>query len=75
MVKALCINSKNLILPKDSSLLTEGKFYSVVQNIENTILVVVDDTGQMGSYSIDRFKLAEQLRDEKLEQLGIYSIT
>lgn len=75
MVKAFCINSKNLILPKDSSLLTKGKFYSVVENIEDTMLVVIDDTGQMGSYNIDRFKLPEQLRDEKLEQLGIYSIT
>lgn len=75
MVKAFCINSKNLILPKDSPLLTEGKFYSVVENIEGTMLVVIDDTGQMGSYNIDRFKLPEQLRDEKLEQLGIYSIT
>lgn len=71
MVRALCIYDKNLINPPSSTLLTEGKFYSVVENIEDSMLVVIDDAGKIGSYNIDRFKLPDQLRYEKLEQLGI----
>ena len=52
--------------------LTVGKIYDVsLENKNITLFDVVNDDGFKCSYITSRFKLIEELREEKLNDLGI----
>ena len=49
---------------------TKGKQY-VIEMDHNSKVWIKNDRGVLGSYWIGRFDLVQQIREEKLKQLGI----
>lgn len=81
MNKYVCIdNSKiaygNFHKKSEETLpLTKGRVYTDIRKLgpkyfHNTdIIIVIDDSGNENSYGISRFKLLDQVREEKLNKL------
>jgi hypothetical protein len=66
-MKAICINNQNVDI-------TIGKYYDIILHVgylKNEFCDLIDDGGrsvQLGKY---RFKTIEEIREEKLNELGI----
>ena len=72
-MKVLCIDNKNVSLS-----LTIGEWYKVISEDEHTYLIDNDHAytkrivfWQMGSFAKSKFLSKEELRQLKLEKLGI----
>jgi GH43 family beta-xylosidase len=71
-MKVLCVNNTNLSLS-----LTVGKWYEVFDGDDAPIMVysgsyvVIADRGNYTRLSMRHFKTLEELRNEKLSELGI----
>jgi hypothetical protein len=71
--KAICIDDREV---EDKvatiSALTIGKVYDVsIHSSYDMYLVIKDDRGIEGGYFKYRFKLMSEIRDEKLNELGL----
>lgn len=51
--------------------ISKGKQYMVIENHDNRYYTIVDDSGDVYSFPIEQFHSKEELRDIKLEKLGI----
>jgi hypothetical protein len=72
-MKAMCIDNK-IINNGTYSIddFTIGKYYDVRDSSEDRKrYIVIDDNGRIGLVYKYKFKLVEDIRDEKLKQLGI----
>lgn len=63
----ICIsnNTEKLILPN----LTIGKQYKVLEVRYDTLVNIIDDTGNSCHYNINRFKPIWQVREQKINNL------
>jgi predicted double-glycine peptidase len=51
--------------------LTLDKHYDVISNYNNEWVVIIDDSGNKYQFAYWRFKKLEELREDKLNELGI----
>lgn len=64
----LCINDECC----GEGLLTYGRLYEVALYLdENKMIAIIADNNEISMFSIHRFKFIDDLREEKLKQLGI----
>ena len=70
MEKIICVNDEHFIL-----FLTEGKIYDLIRIIKIADIaeyyVIVDDNGHTSDYHSDRFRLLSEIRNERLQSIGI----
>jgi hypothetical protein len=57
-------------LEEGNFLLTEGKQY-VILSMRERLVDIVNDIGEPARYLADRFRTLDQLREERLNDLGI----
>ena len=66
-MKAICVNDK--IFPKDfTGIFTEGKIYTIISEEFYTYNVMAD-FGEVRGFKKERFKLLEELRNERIEEI------
>ena len=64
--EALCIDNKDV-----ETWLTKGKRYKVYSHHMNPSIRVITDQGTNNSFSSERFQSLQDMRQEKLKQLGV----
>jgi hypothetical protein len=64
--ETLCIDNEDV-----EEYLTKGKRYKVYSHIDNPSIRVITDQGTNNSFSSERFQNLQDMREEKLKQLGI----
>ncbi len=64
--ETLCIDNKDA-----EAWLTKGKRYKVYSHDMNPSIRVITDQGTNNSFSSERFQTLQDMREEKLKQLGI----
>jgi|LakMenEpi03Aug12_release.lakeMendotaPanAssembly.Ray.scaffolds.fasta_scaffold1272413_1 hypothetical protein len=64
--EALCIDNEDV-----ETWLTKGKRYKVYSHDMNPSIRVITDQGTNSSFSSERFQSLQDMRQEKLKQLGI----
>lgn len=73
-MKVVSIKSRymNIRGHKKVKLLTKGKYYDVVKDFSNVKMYgIIDDEGIFVSYNKSNFIKISEIRDQKLETLGI----
>jgi hypothetical protein len=78
-MRVKCINSKNLINPKDGKLLTEGKFYNVIRYQDypdsevhsiKRLYFLIDNTGEEKMFESTRFTPSlEEYREMRINKI------
>jgi hypothetical protein len=64
--EALCVDNYQV-----EDFLTKGKRYKVYSHDLNPSIRVINDKGTHSSFSSERFQSLQDMREEKLKQLGI----